>query len=717
MQGLIRLLAVACLVAIAPAFGAAPEPEQAHEVPVRIAADAPGTTPDGRLRIEGGREREREARLQFDLPPAGDQRWVLWLARDPLDRVAVAGRDWSPQPAGFFQVPAGEGAFAAGFGFPLPRGASGPQDLRIDLQGSVRSAPMPRVLSEQDVLRYVGRETALAYAVYAALATLLIATLALFSATRDRLFLRYVVYVFAATALVAAANGHLFAIPALRGLGARALWLAMLSFNAIALSMLLHFADVRASGAPVLRGMHRLAVAMWLLVPLPLLPFAAVAGLLQAVATGAWVLAMPVGVWATLDGARRGIPMALATATSLLVLLFSASAHEAMHRGWLADGILTRHGYQFALVLMSVVLFVGLSSRLAQVRLRLDDETSARRDSEHRLLYERLRAGFAQVMQDELRSLPADEIAGHAFRLLCRRACELPDVRDAVVLGHGYLGNELLLVQTGERQVSQLAQDALLARAVVRTHAQNRDPVHVRIEGNRASDDPRAPQYAIVPLRLQAPAWAALVVPAPRAQGLAADDLHALCELARIAVTHAEEAHASIQLRKTAEHDALTGSLNRRSLDQALAREFKPSAAQAPLSVLFIDIDWFKRINDEHGHACGDHCLRSVAVTLRSELRPADVLGRYGGEEFLVLLPGQDAAAARVIAERLRQAVERAPIEWQGKALALTISVGMAARRMADSDAAVVLERADKALYVAKQEGRNCVRVAPAYSD
>ena len=137
-----------------------------------------------------------------------------------------------------------------------------------------------------------------------------------------------------------------------------------------------------------------------------------------------------------------------------------------------------------------------------------------------------------------------------------------------------------------------------------------------------------------------------------------------------------------------------------------------PAARHAPLSVLFIDIDWFKRINDEHGHACGDHCLRSVATILRAELRPTDTLGRYGGEEFLVLLPGHDAAASRVIAERLRQAMERTPIEWNGTRLMLTISIGMAARRDGDGDATPLLERADKALYAAKHGGRNQVQVA-----
>ena len=133
------------------------------------------------------------------------------------------------------------------------------------------------------------------------------------------------------------------------------------------------------------------------------------------------------------------------------------------------------------------------------------------------------------------------------------------------------------------------------------------------------------------------------------------------------------------------------------------------------MSVLFIDIDWFKKINDTHGHACGDECLRAVAVALRGGLRPGDTLGRYGGEEFLVLLPEQDGAAARVVAERLREAVERMPMPWQGETLRLTASIGLASRRPSDADAQKLLARADKALYRAKHEGRNRVAAAPAY--
>lgn len=691
-------------------------------IPLAVRADGDAVA-GRRLLLSGGATDRMDAILEFELPRDEPGHWLLWLPRDPLEAIEVEGSDadgrpWRTRLPGFFEPVQDDGYAPAGFAAVLPKGLVGAQRLELSVQGGVRSAPTPRIVGLDVALRQTGNEMVFASAIYAAWVTLLVAALALYGALRDPLFLLYAQYTTTALLFMATLNGHLYQIPWmdwLGGLGAPGYWALVLLFNATALLTLLRFAEAGGSQRSWVRRLPAVLMpAMAAAVPLALLPLLlpSLQALVQPMATVAWSVSMLAAIVATCDGARRGVPMAAATTAAMVLLLLAAAAHEAMQRGVLAEGFLTRHGFQLALVLMSVILFVGLSSRLALVRRRLDDETSARRDSEDRLRFERLRAGLAQALQDELRATPANEIAPHAFRLLCRHACDLLGADDAVVLGHGYRGDELLLAQASERQMSPLTQAVLVARGIVRAHAHNREPMLLRLEGAQASDDPRTPQYAIVSVPLPSPAWAALVLPVQTAHGPPADTLRALAELARLAVAHAEEAHAAIQLRRTAEYDALTGSLNRRSLDQALAREFTPSAAATALSVLFIDIDWFKRVNDEHGHACGDHCLRAIAATLRAELRPGDVLGRYGGEEFLVLLPGSDAAASRVVAERLRQAVERAPVEWQGTALQLTISIGMAARRDGDRDASSLLERADKALYAAKREGRNRVCVA-----
>ena len=186
-------------------------------------------------------------------------------------------------------------------------------------------------------------------------------------------------------------------------------------------------------------------------------------------------------------------------------------------------------------------------------------------------------------------------------------------------------------------------------------------------------------------------------------------------EFARLAVLQADESLASAQLRRSAELDALTGTFNRRSIDQWLARMFADAnRQQRPLSLLFIDIDHFKAINDRLGHAAGDHCLREVATALRQSLDGNDMLGRYGGEEFVALLPERGGADARELGESLRATVERCALEWLGTPVRLTVSIGVATRLERESTPAAAVERADKALYAAKRNGRNCVHVAPA---
>ena len=649
-----------------------------------------------------------------------DQRWMLWLARDPFDAVRVTGLDGTTQTRDFFDPSADEGLIPMGYAFPLPRDSVGQQRLRLALQGSVRGAPTPRILSEQDVLRQAGLEFALACTIYASLVTLLIASLVLYPAVRDPIFLLYSAYVATALLFVATLTGQVYALPwigVLGQLGARGVWFVILLFNAMALRTLVRFAETGSSASVLVRQLDRLAMVMWLLVLVPLLPLQAVSDSLQSVAKSACLVAMLAGMLANMDGARRGVQMTVAAAVALLLLLLAALAHEAMQRAWLGDAILTRHGYQFVLVLMSLIMFVGLSSRIGLVRQRLADETSARLRSETRLRQERTRAGFGQSLRDGLRGVAEDDVATVAFRMLGEHARVMTGAGSAVVLGHGYLGQDLLLVQP-EGQATGFAQYLLVTRGLVRTHALAQEPVNVRLGGMSPSDMAGKPLVAVIPLRLAAPAWAALVLQQAGEEGFDATTLSALTDMAKMAVLHADEAYAAIQLRRTAEHDSLTGTRNRRGLDDALSREFKAHGAlESPLALLFIDVDWFKSINDRLGHAAGDLCIRSIATSLRGELRPDDVMGRYGGDEFLVMLPGRKAAAARIVADRLRKAVEASKVFWQGEAVPLTVSIGMATRRESDGNPAALLERTDKALYAAKQQGRNRVCVAPAVVD
>ena len=168
-------------------------------------------------------------------------------------------------------------------------------------------------------------------------------------------------------------------------------------------------------------------------------------------------------------------------------------------------------------------------------------------------------------------------------------------------------------------------------------------------------------------------------------------------------LTQLYKRHASI--------DALTGLHNRRWLDDVLPRQVRRAEMQGkPLSVLMVDIDHFKRFNDQWGHATGDFVLFGVSQLMRERLRPTDLLARYGGEELTAVLPKTDGPGARVAAERLRCAIASTPFELQDGTLLpnVTISIGVA-DAAAGRSAAEMLAAADEALYRAKRNGRNRV--------
>jgi two-component system cell cycle response regulator len=157
--------------------------------------------------------------------------------------------------------------------------------------------------------------------------------------------------------------------------------------------------------------------------------------------------------------------------------------------------------------------------------------------------------------------------------------------------------------------------------------------------------------------------------------------------------------------------DGLTGIDNRRSLEQRLHEMFEHSyRLHEPISCVMCDIDHFKKVNDTYGHQVGDKVLKDFAAILKGEAREIDRVGRYGGEEFLLLLPGTVLDSAVTFADRLRQRVEEHTFSYDGGTLKRTMSCGVAAwphPRVADAEA--MLRSADDALYVAKELGRNRV--------
>ncbi len=168
-------------------------------------------------------------------------------------------------------------------------------------------------------------------------------------------------------------------------------------------------------------------------------------------------------------------------------------------------------------------------------------------------------------------------------------------------------------------------------------------------------------------------------------------------------------------LRSRADVDSLTGALGRRALSDCVENALE---AAAPFAVLFADIDHFKRVNDTFGHQMGDLALQKVAETLSKERRTGDVCGRYGGEEFILVVSNVHAHEAQRVAERHRRAVAALRLGAHGGPERITVSIGVGVfdPQNPDPSVASILSRADTALYKAKHAGRDCVMMAEPFS-
>jgi diguanylate cyclase (GGDEF)-like protein len=181
----------------------------------------------------------------------------------------------------------------------------------------------------------------------------------------------------------------------------------------------------------------------------------------------------------------------------------------------------------------------------------------------------------------------------------------------------------------------------------------------------------------------------------------------------RFVALHEQLESANADLLQQALTDALTGLLNRgaalRRLDEELARADR---LRAPLAVLMCDIDHFKRVNDAYGHPAGDAVLKEVAWRLKKTLRGYDTVGRYGGEEFILILPGLSMADAQNVSDRLRSMVGSKPVPLGGEALGVTVSMGAVVLEPGTAaEAGALIKAADARLYQAKDSGRNCCRI------
>lgn len=181
-----------------------------------------------------------------------------------------------------------------------------------------------------------------------------------------------------------------------------------------------------------------------------------------------------------------------------------------------------------------------------------------------------------------------------------------------------------------------------------------------------------------------------------------------------IAVSKIELEKANQELARLSRTDRLTGLHNRGHWEECLQQEFRRfKRSGTPASLVMFDIDHFKQVNDTFGHQAGDEVIKTVATKLMQLQRETDISGRYGGEEFGIVLPETGAEQASVMAERLRTALEATPVVYEGQTINFTVSLGICEVSPEMDEYSQWLERSDQALYSAKRNGRNQTRIYP----
>ena len=314
----------------------------------------------------------------------------------------------------------------------------------------------------------------------------------------------------------------------------------------------------------------------------------------------------------------------------------------------------------------------------------------------------RMAARFEHATDPTQTAATAVEAIAGAFEVQRVALLSLRDGQVALLAGHGPI------VPTGV--VAPLADVALVDRVAAAREPVLTSGLDVDGEGWLAGILPDARNTSAIPLLAEDRCLGVLVVEHGLRFGsrLERRTLEMLLRFASHTALALANAHLSVRLQDMARRDGLTGLVNRRAFDEALAQELERGARTgSPVGLLLLDIDHFKRLNDEHGHQTGDEVLRVVGRVLAECARTYDVVARYGGEEFVVILPGVDDDDALAAAERLRTAVLDAPTP-----VPVTISAGAASAPPEAEDSTALIGRADEALYAAKARGRNRVCAA-----
>lgn len=235
----------------------------------------------------------------------------------------------------------------------------------------------------------------------------------------------------------------------------------------------------------------------------------------------------------------------------------------------------------------------------------------------------------------------------------------------------------------------------------------------IEAQGDRRKEIPSGEDYLVFSLKGGKQELGHIAI-----KGLEAGDQEKFIILAQQFAFALERIKLYQEVEKKAVTDSLTGVHTRRSLLGRLEEEILRSEAKnTALSFLMIDVDYFKRFNDKYGHLVGDQVLRSVSSLIKENIREIDFAGRYGGEEFSVVLPDTDSEGALYVAQRIRKSIEEASIEAYDATVQVTVSIGIASFPLDGKSSMELVDKSDWALYRSKKRGRNCVTAFGVYKE
>ncbi len=710
---LVALLAAISLALLARIF-APPATSWAMTWQSQAESGSSGAGGDGMVaRVPGGSQP-----VDFDVvasvPAAAREQGIVALRfeRTALDRIEVSdAAAGEVTEDGFYQVNRDRlPGMTSSYQFNVMVPPQGDLHLHVRAQATTPTSLMarlePHLLAGRDDRRIAGTAV-MSYAVHLVLALVMIA---LYAATGQRSILAF--SWFAALRLLAlmSLNGHLYQVPTMAWFGEfgnhGTLALVLLGLAAGIVLAQEHGALPADVHGRRWRNASLGAVAAAIVVSAVVL-FAPLAPLTAwMIGQLAWFVLALVALAFCVRAYRNRIPHRVAVMVAVLLSFFASVGHLAYESGLIAHWWWAGRLLQITGAFLCTVVAISLVRRIESYRVELararHHQQQLRRQMDAQAAVRALERDLAQALAD----IADPELEFAAIHRLLAAATSCFDL-----VGAGF-------VQFPGRRAAQVyALPASMVDGLRGWLAPRRNWVESVATGvapveNHTPVSGRGAHSLLVPSQVLKGSHSLLVVErAADAPALTTGDFAVLAGMAnatREALKQQREARA---LLVTARIDALTGVLNRNSLDTDLAAVLTQSARQRQsLAVLFLDIDHFKRINDQFGHAAGDECLRTVARLLRANLRSGDLLGRYGGEEFVVVSPGAALAVAQQLGERIRAAVEELEVEWEGERIPVTISVGIAMRRRDESAPAHLLDRADQALYDAKRRGRNQVR-------